>query len=53
MISFSDIPKDLPCFFKKYFPASTNTFLGTKPTSSEPVTLIPLLAALSTQASKA
>ena len=42
IISFSEIPKDLFCFLRKYFPASINTFLGTKPISSEPVTLIPL-----------
>ena len=52
IISFSGIPKDLFCFFKKYFPASTNTFLGTNPINSEPVTLIPLKFALSHVLSK-
>ena len=32
MISFSDIPVDLCCLIKKYFPASNIDFNGIKPT---------------------
>ena len=42
MISISDIPVDLCCLIKKYFPASNIDFNGIKPTNSEPVTLTPL-----------
>src|SRR5688572_17908947 len=43
--SFSDTPTDRCCFFKKYLPASSNDCRGTSPTSSLPVTRIPLLSA--------
>jgi hypothetical protein len=52
IISFSLIPIDLFCFSKKNFPASTSTFLGTSPISSDPVTLNPLELALSQVLSK-
>ena len=47
IICLSGIAKDLFCFFKKYFPASINTFFGTSPISSDPVTRSPLIWALS------
>ena len=47
IISDSGTPNDLFCLFKKYSPASINTFFGTKPISSEPVTLIPFFVACS------
>ena len=51
--SSSLIPTLLCCFTKKYFPASSIDFRGTKPTNSLPVTLIPLACARSTAASNA
>ena len=43
----SEIPKERSCFLRKCLPASINTFLGTSPTNSEPVTRMPLAMALS------
>ena len=45
MISSSDMPVERLCFSRKYFPASIRDFLGTSPTISVPVTLIPRAAA--------
>jgi len=42
IISLSLIPVERSCFLRKCFPASINTFLGTKPINSDPVTRIPL-----------
>ena len=42
MISLSFIPVERSCFLRKCFPASINTFFGTSPINSEPVTRIPL-----------
>ena len=47
IISLSAIPKERSCLNRKCLPASINTFLGTSPTNSEPVTRIPLAMALS------
>ena len=51
--SSSEAPSDHCCLRRKYFPASTKHFLGSMPTTSDPVTRKPRLLAASLQASKA
>ena len=45
MISLSWIPVERFCFRRKNLPASSIALLGTNPTSSEPVALIPRASA--------
>ena len=52
IMSLSGIPRDLFCFFKKYFPASNIEFKGIRPTNSDPVTLAPLFWAFFDTSSK-
>ena len=47
IISDSGIPNDLLCFLESIHQHQINTFFGTKPISSEPVTLIPFFVACS------
>ena len=51
--SSSLTPVERCCFSRKYFPASSMACSGIRPTSSLPVTRIPLLYALLTHSSKA
>ena len=51
--SFSETPVERCCFFRKYFPASSIAFNGINPTSSLPVTRIPLASAFLHTSSKA
>ena len=44
MSSSSDAPSDHFCFRRKYLPASTRHFLGSMPTTSDPVTRRPTFA---------